>query len=211
MLMAFMPMCGQTWLCAAASFLAMWVVMMAAMMLPSLVPMLWRYRQAAERIGVRRELLTGLVGLGYLFVWAVLGMAAFPLVTAIATFQMQMPGRIGSIVLGGVILLAGAVQFTAWKARHLASCRASPVRLSADAGSALRQGMCLGLHCVCSCAGITVIMLLVGMMDWRAMAAMTTAITAERLAPAGDRIAQGVGAMILGAGLSLIARAAGVG
>ena len=58
---------------------------------------------------------------------------------------------------------------------------------------------------------MTVIMLLAGMMDWRAMAAVTGAITAERLAPAGERIAQGVGAMILGAGLSLIARAAGVG
>jgi predicted metal-binding membrane protein len=46
MSMAWMPMCGQTWPGAAASFLGMWVVMMAAMMLPSLVPKLWRYRQA---------------------------------------------------------------------------------------------------------------------------------------------------------------------
>ena len=38
---------GQTWPGAAASFLGMWVVMTVAMMLPSLVPMLWRYRQAA--------------------------------------------------------------------------------------------------------------------------------------------------------------------
>lgn len=194
-----------------AFFAAMWVAMMAAMMLPSLAPMLWRYRRATERTGMQRNVLTGLVGLGYWLIWAVLGMATFPLATALATFQMQMPGRIGSIVLGAVILLAGAVQFTAWKARHLASCRAAPVRLSADAGSALRHGLCLGLHCVCSCAGMTVIMLLAGMMDWRAMAAVTGAITAERLAPAGERIAQGVGAMILGAGLSLIARAAGVG
>jgi predicted metal-binding membrane protein len=38
---------------AAASFLGMWVVMMVAMMLPSLVPMLWRYRQAVGRAGRR--------------------------------------------------------------------------------------------------------------------------------------------------------------
>jgi predicted metal-binding integral membrane protein DUF2182 len=49
-----MPMPG-----AAASFLGMWVVMMVAMMLPSLVPMLWRYHQT----GLDR--LTALVGVGY--------------------------------------------------------------------------------------------------------------------------------------------------
>jgi predicted metal-binding membrane protein len=43
MSMAWMRMPGQTWPSAAASFLGMGVVMMVAMMLPSLVPMLWRY------------------------------------------------------------------------------------------------------------------------------------------------------------------------
>ena len=51
MSMAWMRMPGQTWPGAAASFLGMWVVMMVAMMLPSLVPMLWRYRQAVGRTG----------------------------------------------------------------------------------------------------------------------------------------------------------------
>src|SRR5689334_6297762 len=46
MSMAWMRMPGQTWTGAAASFLGMWVVMMVAMMLPSLVPMLCRYRRA---------------------------------------------------------------------------------------------------------------------------------------------------------------------
>ena len=46
MSMAWMRMPGQTWPGAAASFFGMWIVMMVAMMLPSLVPMLWRYRQA---------------------------------------------------------------------------------------------------------------------------------------------------------------------
>src|SRR6202043_3981880 len=53
MSMAWMRMPGQTWPGAAASFLGMWVVMMAAMMLPSLVPMLWRYRQAVGRTAER--------------------------------------------------------------------------------------------------------------------------------------------------------------
>src|SRR5258707_11704994 len=45
MSMAWMPMPGQTWLGAEASFVGMWVVMMVAMMLPSLVPILWRQRE----------------------------------------------------------------------------------------------------------------------------------------------------------------------
>src|SRR4051812_27625856 len=48
MSMAWMRMPGQTWAGAAASFPGMWVVMMVAMMLPSLLPMLWRYRQDVD-------------------------------------------------------------------------------------------------------------------------------------------------------------------
>ena len=55
MSMAWMRMPGQTWPGAAASFLGMWVVMMVAMMLPSLVPMLWRYRQAVGRTDAPRS------------------------------------------------------------------------------------------------------------------------------------------------------------
>jgi len=80
MSMAWMLMPGQTWPGAAASFLGMWVVMMVAMMLPSLVPMLWRYRQAVGRTGeTRLGRLTALVGAGYFLVWNVFGMAIFPL------------------------------------------------------------------------------------------------------------------------------------
>jgi hypothetical protein len=65
MSMAWMRMPGQTWPGAAASFLGMWVVMMVAMMLPSLFPMLWRYRQAVGRTGMTRlGRLTALVGVG---------------------------------------------------------------------------------------------------------------------------------------------------
>src|SRR5262245_15602489 len=51
MSMAWMRMSGQTWPGAAATFLGMWIVMMVAMMLPSLVPMLRRYREAVGGTG----------------------------------------------------------------------------------------------------------------------------------------------------------------
>jgi len=92
MSMAWMRMPGQTWPGAATSFLGMWVVMMVAMMLPSLVPMLWRYRQAVGRPGeTRLGRLTALAGVGYFFVWTGFGMAAFPLGVALAAVEMQQP------------------------------------------------------------------------------------------------------------------------
>src|SRR5712671_8239209 len=54
MSMAWMRMPGQTWAGAAATFLGMWILMMVAMMLPSLVPMLVRYRQAVGGPGQAR-------------------------------------------------------------------------------------------------------------------------------------------------------------
>jgi predicted metal-binding membrane protein len=126
MSMAWMRMPGQTWPGAAASFLGMWVVMMVAMMLPSLVPMLWRYRQAVCRTGeTRLGRLTALVGVGYFFVWTMFGMAAFPLGVALAAIEMQQPAlaRAVPIAVGVVVLIAGSLQLTAWKVRHLACCQ----------------------------------------------------------------------------------------
>jgi|SRR5579862_5752231 len=217
MSMAWMRAHGQTWPGAAAAFLGMWAVMMVAMMLPSLVPMLWHYRQAVGGPGERRlNRLTALVGVGYFFVWTVFGMAAFPLGVALATVEMQQPAlaRAVPIAVGVVVLIAGALQFTRWKLRHLACCRESPGRgrtLPPDAGTAWRHGLRLGLHCSYCCVGPMAILLVVGVMDLRAMALVTAAITVERLAPAGERIARAIGAVVVGAGFLLIARAAALG
>jgi predicted metal-binding membrane protein len=217
MSMAWMRMSGQTWPGAAASFLSMWGVMMVAMMSPSLVPMLWRYRQAVDGTGeTRLSRLTALVGVGYFFVWMVFGMAAFPLGVALAAVEMQLPAlaRAAPMAVGVAVLIAGALQFTTWKAHHLACCRKTPGRcrtLPADAGTAWRYGVRLGLHCSYCCVGLTAILLVMGVMDLRAMAVVTAAITAERLAPAGEHVARAVGAVVVGAGLLLIARAAGLG
>jgi predicted metal-binding membrane protein len=217
MSMAWMRMPGQTWPGAAASFLVMWALMMVAMMLPSLVPMLWRYRQALGRTGeTRLGRLAALVGVGYFFVWTAFGIVAFPLGVALAEIEMQQPAlaRAVPIAVCAVFLIAGALQFTAWKARHLARCRETPgvdCTLPADAGNAWRYGLRLGLHCSYTCAGLTAILLVFGVMDLRAMAVVTAAITVERLAPTGGRAARAIGAVFVGAGLFLIARTAGLG
>ena len=103
MSMAWMRMPGQSWPAAAATFAGMWIAMMAPMMLPSLMPMLRRYRRNIGAIGrVRCGALTAIVTASYFAVWAVCGLAVFPIATA------------------AVVLAAGALQLTAWKARQLA-------------------------------------------------------------------------------------------
>ena len=66
-----------------------------------------------------------------------------------------------------------------------------------------------GLHCSYCCAGLTAILLVIEVMDQRVMAVVTAAITVERLAPAGERVGRAIVAVVVGAGLFLIARAAG--
>ena len=233
MSMAWMRTPEQTWAGAAASLLGMWVVMMVAMMLPSLVPMLLRYREAVTGAAeTRLGLLTAFVGMGYFCLWTLAGMVALPLGFGLAQAEMQYPAlsRAVPAALGVIVLIAGAGQFTAWKAHHLACCRDSSAgargyaRARRDlaaaalghgggpayAGTAWRHGMRLGFHCVCCSAGLTAILLVMGVMDLRVMAVVTAAITAERLAPAGERVARAIGVIAVGAGMLLLARAAGL-
>ena len=213
MSMTWMRMPGQTWPGAGASLLSMWVVMMVAMMLPCVVPALWRYHQAIGRTGERRPgRLTAVVGFGYFFVWTAFGILVVPVGVALAAVEMQHPalGRAAPIAAGVVVLIAGALQFTAWKAHQLACCREAPGRgstLTASARVAWRHGLRLGLHCGYCCAGLMAILLVIDMMDLGVMAMVTAAMVIERVAPGGERVARATGAVAIGVGLFLIARA----
>jgi len=220
MSMTWSRMCGQTWPRAAASFLGMWIVMMAAMMLPSLAPTLWRYHESALRPGQSRAgHLTACAGAGYFVVWVALGAAVFPPGAALAALAMQWPAfaRSVPVMTGALVLLAGMLQLSSWKARHLACGRdrfdcvvQRRHALAAAHVHAWRDGLRHGVHCACCCAGLTAALLAVGMMDLRAMAAVTAAITAERVAPNGERVARAIGAIVVMIGLSMLARALGV-
>src|SRR5262249_54085293 len=154
------------------------------------------------------------------------GMAAYPLGVALAAIEMQQPAvaRAVPIAAGVIVVIAGALQFTAWKAHHLACCRDASVyarasvspssgetslTLPADAVTAWRHGFRLGLHCTQCCAGLIAILLVIGVMDLRTMAVVAAAITVERLAPAGEHVARIVGTIVIGAGMFAIARATG--
>jgi predicted metal-binding membrane protein len=180
------------------------------MMLPSLVPMLGRYRRAvATTSETHLALLTALVGVGYFFVWTVVGVAVFPLGVALAAIEMQQLALARAVpnAIGVVVVIAGALQLTAWKARRLACCREAPGcghTLPADAATAWRHGLHLGLHCAYCCANLMAILLVIGVMDLGVMALVTAAITLERLAPVGELVARAIGVVVVGAGLFLL-------
>ncbi|RQS73865.1 DUF2182 domain-containing protein [Burkholderia sp. Bp8963] len=212
-------LCGQTWPGAAAAFLGMWGAMTVAMMLPSLAPTLWRYREAVGVASVtgaaRRGRLTALVGAGYFSVWGAFGLAVFPAGALLAGLAVRLPGlaRTFPVLAGAVVLLAGALQFTEWKARRLACCRGEATHaasLRACTGTAWRHGLRVGLHCGACCANLMAIAFATGVMDLRVMAVVAVAIAAERIAPDGARAARIVGRVAVVAGLWLIARAAGL-
>jgi predicted metal-binding membrane protein len=215
--MVWTPMCGRGWPDVAAGFLGMWAAMTTAMMAPAAAAMLWRYRLAAgeaEKAHPRR--LTVVVGLGYGLVWAAIGVAVFALGAGVAAAMLRAPAlaRAAPLAAGTTVLIAGVLQFSAWKARLLACCREAPACCgdrSWSMSGAWRHGLRMGLRCGLCCAGPTAVLLVLGAMDLAVMAAVTVAITAERLAPNGTRAAHAAGALAIGAGLWMIARAAAFG
>lgn len=208
-----MPMPQQTWYAAAAGFLGMWMAMMVPMMLPSLVPMLSRYRRSVR--GVERmhlHGLTALVGVGYFTVWASFGAAVYAAGIGLMVVEMRWEAVTPwlPVAAGVLLLVAGAVQLTPWKARQLAFCREGswcPCPPAPDALGAWRQGLKLGVGCGRCCAGLMLALLAVGTMNLFAMAAVTVAIAAERLTPAPLRAARAAGLAIGVVGVVTIARA----
>jgi predicted metal-binding membrane protein len=214
MSMAWMRMPGQTWLGAAGMFMAMWVVMMVAMMLPSLVPTLSSYRRSLGRVGgARLDGLTALAGAGYFFIWTVVGIVAYPLGVAWAAAAMRWPAvaRIVPEATGAVILLAGFLQLTAWKASRLETCRGSSCGSAQPptARAAWRHGLRLGAHCTLCCSGLMAILLVGGVMDLGVMVAVAAAITIERLAPWPRHAARAVGLAAVALGIVVLARGLG--
>jgi len=207
-----MTMSQQTWYGAAAGYLGMWMAMMVPMMLPSLVPTLSRYRRSVRGAeGIHLHGLTALVGVGYFAIWAVLGAGAGAVGAGVMAVEMRWGNmaRWLPVAAGMVLLVAGGVQFTSWKARQLALWREGSARSGPHAANALgawRHGLGLGVRCSLCCGSLMLALLAIGMMDLVAMAAVTLAISAERLAPAPLRVARAAGVAIVVAGVLTIAR-----
>ena len=208
-----MPESERSWPLAVMSFAGMWTLMMVPMMLPVLVPSLARYRRAIGATGGwGASSLTALAGTGYFLVWAALGILLGPLAAGLAALESRVPVLTGVVPIGAgaVVLIAGFMQISAWKARGIECCREEPGTMSSDPSTAWRHGVRLGVDCIRCCGNLMAILLALGMMDARWMMAVTAAITVERVAPSGLPVARAIGVAVIICGVFMIARASGL-
>ncbi len=146
---------------SAASFATLWTVMMAAMMLPSAIPLVYRFARQAE--GRRtRPVAVGVLGLVYLAVWLAFGVASY-----LAYNALGMPWR-NQALAGGVALgLAALYALTPLKRISQDRCRElcalhGPLPFNLVRAGAV-AGWRYGLSCLGCSAGLMVAMVLVGM------------------------------------------------
>jgi predicted metal-binding membrane protein len=158
-------------------FLGVWVVMMVAMMLPSLVPCCGAYREAVAGAGeahLGRRTALGRRGVTF-FVWAAFGLAAFALGVALADFTMRQPAVSRAVPAligfgGPDRRLSPVHRVEVAHARLLIARRPGSGARSPRTREPPAHGVRLGLHCVHSCANLMAILLVLGAMDLHAMA-----------------------------------------
>jgi predicted metal-binding membrane protein len=188
-------------------FLTVWVVMMAAMMFPSVSPMVALYSRMTK---ARSALLPLLFTAGYLLAWAGAGAVAF---AARAGVDAVSPGalawdRTGRWVAGATLVLAAAYQLTPLKDVCLGKCR-SP--LGALLGSwrdgpvgSVRMGVKNGLWCVGCCWALMASLFALGVMSVAWMAVVAAMIAAEKTLPWRRIAAYGTAAVLLVLGVLLL-------
>ncbi len=184
-------------------FLGFWVVMMIAMMFPSVAPnlLLWTRTIRQSNAGVRRAGRIGSYLGGYLVSWTVFGVAVFALMVAVDSLT-QRSAVIGPWIGAAIFAAAGLYQLTPLKQACLTKCRA-PLGLFLQysgykgATKDLRAGMHHGAYCVACCWGLMAVLVAVGMMNVGAMAVIAAVIVLERLWGGGPAIARIVGTALL--------------
>ena len=207
-----MSMPHESWSSAAAGYLGMWMAMMVPMMAPSLVPMLARFRRSVGGAhAMRLSGLTALVGMGYFVVWALLGMVVLAVSNGLMAADLRWGAGAGGLPFAAVcgLLAAGVIQLSPWKSRQLGRCRDAAGcggPRGPDALGAWRHGLRLGVQCALCCSGLMMALLAVGVMNLVAMVLVTLAITAERLAPAPERVARVAGLAIVMVGVLAVTR-----
>ena len=198
---------------AAGLFLLAWQAMIAAMMLPSTIPLLRQFTVAASRQSKAGGAIAALLG-GYGLVWMAFGYLAFVgdlalhrLVDA-TPWLAQRPWLAG----GAVLVVAGAFQFTSLKERCLRQCRHPGAFLlrfyERGVGGAFRLGRRHGMHCLGCCWALMLVMFAAGAANLWWMAALTALMTVEKTAKRGRRAVPVAGVVLLGWGALVLSHPA---
>ncbi len=192
----------------AALFLITWLVMMVAMMFPSVAPMTLAFASVTRSRG-EGILPTATFVLGYLLVWTAAGLVPLAVLQAASHIWMTPPSwlpRVG----GAVIIAAGIYQFTPLKDVCLRACR-SPMGfiLSHDfgggPGSALRAGASHGLYCLGCCWALMAVLAVLGLMNIAWMAVFAAVFFIEKNVRRAELLPRVVGAACIAGGLAIVA------
>jgi predicted metal-binding membrane protein len=191
---------------ALLPFLGLWVVMMSAMMLPSVAPVaiLWTRLISGVSAGFGRVARMSMFLGGYLLAWAAFGAAAFAALAGADRLLAASPTA--AKWLGVAIFIgAGIYQLTPWKDWCLRHCRSPVGALMHYAGFKgrgrdVRVGLHHGATCAGCCWGLMVVLIAVGVMNVAVMAALAVVIFAEKLWRYGKPFSQAVGVLLVAVG-----------
>ena len=193
----------------------MWVVMMIAMMVPSVAPMLLMFAAVnRQRRQQRRPFVpTGIFLLGYLVVWSIFSLLASVLQQGLhAAAVLSSAMVMSSPWLGGALLLAaGLFQWTPLKRACLIHCRTPLSFLMTEwregMGGAFLMGVRHGAYCLGCCWILMGLLFVAGVMNLLWVAAISLLVLVEKIAPAGGRVSRLAGLALLGSGACVLIRA----
>ena len=187
-------------------YVGVWVTMMAAMMLPSVAPMVLTFTRINES---RQKAPGGTVVFlaGYLLAWTLYGLLAYGVYRlakelAPSFFAWDNAGR---WIAGGALIAAGLYELTPLKHVCLRHCR-GPMHFILGgwrdgAAGALRMGVEHGVYCVGCCWGLMLVLFALGVMNVVWMIAVAILIFAQKLLPHGERLATVFAVAFVGLGI----------
>jgi predicted metal-binding membrane protein len=194
-------------------FITVWVVMMAAMMFPSIAPMVIMYARIQEGKREKGEAVqagsTAIFVAGYLVTWGTVGLVGYAVAELVGSLDIDALSwdRGGPYIAGGVILAAGIYQLTPLKDACLRRCR-SPLMFLLNSwhpgrAGALRMGIEHGAWCVGCCWALMMALFALGVMSIGWMAFIAALIAIEKLLPWKAVANRGIAVMLLVLGLAV--------
>ena len=185
-------------------YVGIWATMMAAMMLPAVVPVVMLFARAAQ---AQRFVGAWTFFAGYLLVWVVYGLVAYGVYRGL---HAAAPGFLawdsgGRYVAAGALAAAGAYQLGPLKTLCLRHCR-SPLhfllhRWRKGVVGAVQMGAEHGAYCVGCCWGLMIVLFALGVMSLTWMAVVAALIFAQKLLPRGEQLTRIFAVAFVAAGM----------
>ena len=205
-----------------AIMVAMWWVMMIAMMVPSAAPMILLYARVTRHEQKSGRLAKGVVPTaafvcGYLIAWLV-----FSVLASVLQFYLEGASLVHSMLMwslnswlsAGFLFVAGLYQITPYKQTCLRHCRSPAHFLSSHWRpghlGAIRMGVEHGAFCVGCCWALMALLFVGGIMNLLWIAGLAVFVLVEKVAPRGEWVARAAGLACIAASLSIAGRALGI-